>query len=228
MNATKNAVTSADGQSIPLSVSPWRLVATLGGAGAVAGFLIVFVFGATQPRILAYKAKVLAAAIEEVLAAPEHYDTLFVVDGNLVSDLPNGADPATAEHVYLGYRDERPVGFAVVAAKPGFQDVVRLIYGYDPRSHRVLGMLVLESRETPGLGDKIIKDSAFVAGFTGVETPITGLKSGRKEDPTAPGAVDMITGATISSRTVIAAINLSLERLAPLMEAYLADGGRDR
>ena len=31
----------------------------------------------------------------------------------------------------------------------------------------VIGMKVLESKETPGLGDKIEKDSAFVAEFRG-------------------------------------------------------------
>ena len=223
MSDADDSVTDADSPSGAQSVSPWRLIATLGGAGAVAGFLIVFVFAATQPRIQAYKARVLASAIQEVLASPERYDTLYVVGGRLVVDPPEGGDLGTTEQVYLGYRDERPIGYAVVAAKGGFQDVIRLIYGYDPRSRRVLGMLVLDSRETPGLGDKIIKDSTFVAEFTGVETPLTGLKSGRKEDPTAPGGIDMITGATISSRTVISAINLSLEQLAPLMEAYLTN-----
>ena len=32
--------------------------------------------------------------------------------------------------------------------------------------------------------------------------------------------IDMITGATISSRTVVAAINEALERVQPLVDAY--------
>ncbi len=204
---------------------PFKLIATLGGAGALAGFLIVFVFGATQPTIQAYKARVLAEAVREVLAEPDRYDTLYVVDGALTRDLPPGATAADVERVYLGYRDQRPIGYAVETAKPGFQDVIRLIYGFDATAQRLLGMQVLENKETPGLGDKIVKDTAFVAEFADVPTPLTGLKSGRKDDADAPGEVDMITGATISSRTVIAAINESLERLQPLLTAYLSGQG---
>lgn len=218
-------MTTADSTPIPTpssAGSPWRLVTTLGGAGALAGFLIVFVFGWTQPTIQAYKAKVLAAAIQEVLAEPDRYDTLYVYDGALVATAPEGVDAAALEQVYLGYgTDGRPVGFAVVAAKPGFQDIVRLIFGYDPRTARIIGMKVLENKETPGLGDKIEKDESFVSEFAGVATPLTGVKGVRKDDPTAPGEIDIITGATISSRTVIRAINEVLERLGPMLAAHL-------
>lgn len=206
------------------AVSSARLVATLGGAGAVAGFLIVFVFGWTQPTIQAHKARVLAEAIEEVLATPHRYDTLYVRDGALIRELPDGEAAGAYEQVYLGFHEDgRRIGFAVVADQAGFQDNIRLIYGYDVETRRLIGMKVLENKETPGLGDKIEKDSAFVARFDRVPTPISGAKAGRPDDPSAPGAVDMITGATISSRAVIKAINTSLERLRPMLEAYEGD-----
>jgi Na+-translocating ferredoxin:NAD+ oxidoreductase RnfG subunit len=41
----------------------------------------------------------------------------------------------------------------------------------------------------------------------------------------APEEVDMITGATISSRAVINIVNHKLERLQPLIEAYEKRGG---
>jgi len=37
--------------------------------------------------------------------------------------------------------------------------------------------------------------------------------------------VDMITGATISSRTVVNAINEALARVRPLVETYRPDAG---
>ena len=89
--------------------------------------------------------------------------------------------------------------------------MIRLIFGYDPGSGEVLGMKVLESKETPGLGDKIEKDSSFVAEFAGVEAPLVGVKPGN-----AAGGEDevvMITGATISSRAIIDIINHRLEGL---------------
>jgi len=107
---------------------------------------------------------------------------------------------------------------------PGFADVVRIIFGYDPSRRQVLGMMVLESKETPGLGDKIIKDSLFVAEFDGVAAPLVGVKAGSGAGD--PGEVDMITGATISSRTVIAAIEDRLAVLRPLIEAHEREAAR--
>jgi electron transport complex protein RnfG len=198
--------------------SPQRLVATLGGFGALAGLLIVFAFSVTQPRIRANKAAALAAAIGEVLASPERYDTLYVNGQGLSRDPPAGATRDNAEAVYLGWRGDAPVGFAVVANGPGFQDNIRLIIGYDPQTSRLLGMKVLESKETPGLGDKIYKDSEFVSQFARVRAPLQGVKAGQGEGK--PTELVMITGATISSRAVIKAINAALDRVGPLLADY--------
>lgn len=200
-------------------IPPWRLVLTLAVAGALAGFLIVFVYAATLPAITAHKAGVLRQAIQEVLGAPDRFDTLFVVDGELREELASGQDPATYERIYPGYRDDgTQVGFAIESAEFGFQDIVRVIFGYDAQSKNLLGMLVLEHKETPGLGDKIIKDLEFVGQFSGADVPLTGVKSGAGTG--SRNEVDMITGATISARAVIRIINNALERLDPLIEAY--------
>ncbi len=206
-------------------VPSWRLLATLGTAGAVAGFLIVFVYVGTQPRIRAHKAEVLRQAIQEVLKAPQRYDTLYVLEGALTAQRPDGADAATAEQVYRGYREDgKVVGFAIAAGEPGFQDIIRLIFGYDPATETLLGMKVLESKETPGLGDKIEKDQEFVTQFDGASVPLVGVKITRRTGD--EHEIDMITGATISSRTVIRIINNALERLGPLIDAYNGGGGR--
>ena len=67
-----------------------RLVLTLGGAGALAGALIVIAFQATSPPIEAHRARRLDAAIAEVLKGPARYDTLFVVQGALHAAPPRG------------------------------------------------------------------------------------------------------------------------------------------
>lgn len=201
-----------------------RLMATLATAGALAGLAIVFVYGWTQPTIQAYKARMLAEAVQEVLRAPASYDTLYVLEGRVTPNLPTGS-PDGFETVYLGFRtDGSPIGYAIAAGEPGFQDVVRLIFGYDASDGTVLGMKVLESKETPGLGDKIEKDQAFVQQFDGAVTPLYGVKP---RDATGdPHEIDMITGATISSKTVINVINHALERLGPALAAYIEEGAR--
>lgn len=198
-------------------VPSWRLITTLAVAGALAGLLIVGVFQWAQPQILEYRAGVLTAAIGEVLGGPDRVQTLFVDGGRLVEEPPVGVDTIKAEKVYVGYTaGGAPMGFAIVGAEPGFQDIIQVIFGYDPRSGEILGMRVLESKETPGLGDKIIKDAAFVAGFEGVRAPLVGVKDGASE----PNEVDMITGATISSRVIVDIINHRLSDLGGLLSGY--------
>ena len=205
-----------------LDVPSWRLLATLGVAGAVAGLLVVLVQGWAEPRIESYRAAVLQGAIMNVLGGPARYDTLYVTEAGLTRRPPGGIDADSADRVYLGYDAAgQPIGFAITAAEPGFQDVIRLIFGYEPGSGEVLGMQVLENKETPGLGDKIEKDASFVAEFDGARAPLAGVKAGAGAGD--PGEVDMITGATISSRAVIAIINHRLERLDPVLRSYVAE-----
>jgi len=184
--------------------------------------LIVAAFAATEPRIRANKAEALAAAINEVLGAPDRYDTLFVTDAGLAATPPPGTTVQQAEAVYLGWRGEHPIGFAVVASGPGFQDRIRLLIGYDPTTSRLLGMTVLESKETPGLGDEIVTDSAFISQFGRVEPPLEAVKEGRQHGRS--NEVIAITGATISSRAVVNAINATLERTGPMLAAYRPKG----
>ncbi|HWP37970.1 MAG TPA: FMN-binding protein [Gemmatimonadales bacterium] len=207
----------------PPAVPPRRLIVTLAGAGAVAGALILVAFRATLPAITAHRAAALDEAVREVLRDPARYDTLFLVNDTLVSSPPQGADPARVEQIYVGFGSDSAIaGFAIPAARPGFADVVRLIFGYDAANGTLLAMKVLENKETPGLGDKIEKDSAFVAEFTGALAPLVGVKS--RQGKGTPNEIDMITGATISSRTVIRAINEAIARVRPAIERYVAEG----
>lgn len=208
----------------PPTVKSSKLILTMAGFSAVAALLIVVAFQTTQPRILKNKAAVLNAAIQEVLAEPKTVKTVFVYQGKLVDALPAGVDSAGLDRVYLGLDEAgQPRGFAITAGEPGFADVINLIFGFDPASGKILGMKVLDEKETPGLGDKVEKDTAFVNGFNGPLAPIQGIK--RTVTKTDPHQVDMITGATISSRAVINTINHRLEKVGPLLKGYRYGGG---
>lgn len=200
-------------------VRSWKLLALMTTAGAIAGLLIVTAFQATLPRIEAHQSEVMQAAIREVLEAPASFDTLYLYQGKLVKRLPAGTAAKGIEKVYLGHDAAgKRVGFAVSAAENGFQDLVTLMFGYDATKHELIAMKIIGNKETPGLGNKIETDSAFVNGFVGVSAPLVGVKKGAGKG--APDEVVMITGATISSRSVIRIINDAIARWQPLMDAY--------
>jgi electron transport complex protein RnfG len=194
---------------------PIRMVATLALAGLCSGLVLVGVFLATQPRILQNRAEALNAAIYAVLPGTEEIRAQTVRDGALVA--ANDDTLPAGETVYAGYdADGKLIGYAVPAAGPGFMDTIQLLYGYDPESHEIIGLQVLESRETPGLGDKIITDEDFAANFDALAiTPeIVPVKKGEKS---RPNEVDCITGATISSEAVVSILNASTRRWAELL-----------
>jgi Na+-translocating ferredoxin:NAD+ oxidoreductase subunit G len=203
----------------PVQVPSWRLLATLGVAGAFAGLALAVVFTATAPRIEAHRAAAMQKAIEEVLHGPARFDTLYLVSGGLVQELPVGVRAQDVERVFRGYdANGALLGYAISASEAGFADQIGLIFGYDPDTRTVLGMKVLSSKETPGLGDKIEKDSSFVQQFRGAVAPLLGVK----DAATASGdrsSVATITGATISARTVIKTINNAVERWQPHLAA---------
>nr|VFK61032.1 MAG: electron transport complex protein RnfG [Candidatus Kentron sp. UNK]VFK69583.1 MAG: electron transport complex protein RnfG [Candidatus Kentron sp. UNK] len=192
-----------------------RLILTLTLAGLFSGLAIVGIYDATLPRITANKAMALQTAVFKVLPGVKALREVGYGDGRLF--IPETRAPEI-ESVYAGFDgQDRLVGYAIPAEGPGFQDTIRLLYGYRPDRGRITGMEILESRETPGLGDKIYKDLDFVASFQGLraDSPIRAVKKGAVSDS---NAIDAITGATISSVAVVRIINQAnarwLSRLA--------------
>jgi len=180
--------------------------------------LIVLVNQHTKPIIDKYKAEQLQLAVYEVLPGVERYNTFYLVDGVLSLTLPEAAKESEYKRVYVGYDNSGKIlGVAISRGESGFQDVVQIIFGFDPATGILTGMKVLDSKETPGLGDKIFKDQAFVGQFfAGPETPLLGVKIGAGKGN--PNEIDTITGATISSKVVIDIINHGLEEWTPVLD----------
>ncbi len=207
-------------QEAPLEeqVSTLRLVATLAVAGALAGLLIVVVNLHTKPIIDKYRAEQLRLAIYEVLPGVSLYRTLYLVDGALSAVVPAGAKAVDFRQAYVGYDEAgEMIGVAASRGESGFQDIVLVIFGFEPESGVLLGMKVLESKETPGLGDKIFKDQVFVDQFFArPQTPLVAIKAGSGKGQ--PGEIDAITGATISSKVVVSIINNGIAEWQPVLE----------
>jgi electron transport complex protein RnfG len=205
---------------------PVRLVLTLAIAGLISGVVIVGIYLLTLPRIRRNQAQALLSAVDDVLAlgSGSTKKAFVVKEGKLVEferPLLEGLPKEAA--VYAAYcADGELVGYAIPGATAGFQDTVALLYGFDPKTKQVTGMKVLESKETPGLGDKILKDQAFLAQFRGLSfaSPLVGVKPGTRSKRSE---VDVISGATISSKAVLKAMNQAHLLWEPLL---LGAGGK--
>ena len=205
-----------------------KMLQAMVGIGLLCALLIVLTFEGTLPRIEKNKAEALEKAIFKVVPGITSKQT-FALDSenqfSLVSD-----DAEAEQLVYAGYDENNElVGVAIEASGMGFADVIRILYGYDVHQEKIIGFYVLESKETPGLGDKIEKDESFLANFEALDVSLTDnkeqvknkivpVKQGKKENP---WEVDGITGATISSRAIGEILGESTASWAPRLAKSL-------
>jgi len=210
------AVAATSAAPPPPSVPASRLLMTLAFGGAFAGLLIATVYEKTLPAIQRYADAKVEGAVNEVLGKPARIETLYLLGDRLSRTPPKGVELREITKAYVGFNDKDVrVGVAVEAAEPGFADEVRLMIGFDPATATLTGFSMLGQKETPGLGDKIEKDAAFRNAFKGKGTPLRGTKNAT----TDATMVQTITGATISSRTVIQIINHAVALWQPRLLA---------
>ena len=202
---------SGGGTGVRAGESSLRMMLTLGVAGLCSGVAVVAIFLLTTPRIERNRAEALEAAIFRVLDGAVTR-TAFVVRNGALARFEGASDAIPKEEaIYAGHDAAgKLVGWAIPAQGAGFQDTIKLIYGYRADTERIVGMEVLESRETPGLGSKIVDDAGFHSNFTelAVLPTLQLVKAGKSK----PNQVQAISGATISSTAVVRILNAANTR----------------
>lgn len=200
-----------------------KMLLAMVGIGVISAFLIVMSFELTLPRVTRLKAEALEKAIFEVLPGTVNTQAFGVAADGKLFEIQEGDKPETT--LYAGHdSDGKLVGYAVEASGQGYADVIRVLYGYDPAKQTIIGFQVLESKETPGLGDKIAKDEQFQNNFKALDVRISEdgqlrnkiitVKQGQKQND---WEIDGITGATISSRAVGNILGESTSNVVPVL-----------
>jgi len=209
----------------PAGPSSLRLIVSLGLIAMISGLFIVLAVQLTKEKIAHNKQVALEKAIFAVLPAATQSVKYRLDESGLVK-LPN---EATDANVYAGYDAGGDLaGLAMEGSARGYQDVVKVLYGYSLDREAIIGMTVLESTETPGLGDRANNDPEFHANFknldarltedgTAVANPIVTVKNGKKEQP---WQIDGISGATVTSTAIGNGMRESTNRLLPLLHQY--------
>jgi len=128
-------------------------------------------------------------------------------DNNPVEDMKLVKLEAVADSVeiYPAYLKNEFVGAAIIGTTDkGFSGLVKLMIGFKP-SGEIENVVVLEQKETPGLGTKMTEPK-FLQQFKGINISTYKLKV--KKDG---GDVDALTGATISSRAFCDATQMAYD-----------------
>jgi electron transport complex protein RnfG len=204
--------------------SSFKLILALGIAGLISGVILVGTYIYTDPLIKANKVEATQRAIFKVLEGCDSYTTLILENNKLKEKVvKEGEDESDKDElvIYAGYNTNKElIGFAIPGSEPGFQDIIGTIFGYDGAQKVIIGFEVLESKETPGLGDKIFKDADFLTNFKAlaVEPEIIPVKKGEKQNP---NEVETIAGATISSKAVVRLLNKTMAVWQSTIDDYI-------
>jgi electron transport complex protein RnfG len=203
------------------------MVRTLGLVSAICGLIIVGAYQSTYDAVAANKRIATERAVFKVIPAAKSIAEYIALPGGSIEARVGAGDtaPAPGAVKFFAAYDERGAlaGIAAEGAAKGYADTVRIMFGYSPGCQCVVGIGVVAMRETPGIGDKIITDKAFLANFDALDAKLNGdlsalanevktVKHGTKANP---WQIDAISGATITSRAVGRAINDSAQALLP-------------
>ncbi len=212
---------------LPLEQTSLPMIRALGLIALVSGVLIVVAYEQTAPRIERNRQQAIDAAVFALLpGAQTRRDFVLATNTLRAATVADQGD-----RLYAGYDSDGQLrGLVLPGAAAGYQGVVSLLYSYDIACACVTGMRVLQSLETPGLGDRIGSDAAFLQNFHQLDArldaagnrpahAIVTVRHGRRQQA---WEIDAIAGATISSRAVGKAIARSTEHWLPAVHAQIS------
>ncbi|PIS29739.1 electron transporter RnfG [Candidatus Saganbacteria bacterium CG08_land_8_20_14_0_20_45_16] len=171
-----------------------KMIVVLTLIGLISGGVLAYVYQWAELKIAANQVRETDAAVFKVVPGTKSYKTI-----------------AKDDLTYFECFDDvdGKLGTAILCQGNGYQGVIKLIVGVNADFSKFTGMSVLEQLETPGLGAKI-SEAVFQAQFNNLAArpPIEYVKG---ISPSKPNEIQAITGATISSRSVVNIINKTIE-----------------
>jgi len=186
---------------------------------AVAAALLAWMYGLTRERIENNELEQRLRALRQVLPADAydnepHLDVVMIADRELLGS-------ARLLPAYRARSADQPVAVVLTAIAPnGYAGEIRMLVGIGVDG-RVVAVRVTSHSETPGLGDRIeIGKSDWIDAFTGMqsENPLDKDWVLSKDG----GMFDHMTGATITSHSVVTAVRNAVIYFNANREALLA------
>lgn len=198
-----------------------KMIFAMGTIGIICAFLIVLTYESTKETIDANKSKALEKAVFNVIPDIKTVKTFQLNSDQTFSEMK--VNNPNAEKVLAGYDEKGECkGVAFKGTGKGYGDVLSLLFGYDPIKQQIIGFYVLETKETPGIGDKISIEP-FLSNFKAMEVTLNEdmsalkneVKTVKHGEKNNSWEIDGITGATITSRGVGNILNKSSKEWLP-------------
>ena len=180
-----------------------KMILVLGVTGLISGSSLVFMYRYATPRIEENQNRELQEAIYKIVPDAAKYEL----------------DTREGEEFFEVYdKDGRLLGYAFIAEGNGYQGSIKLIGGIRKDLETLYGIEILESVETPGLGGEIVKDE-FKGQFRKRRfyNGLKCIKGGAVLEKHTPLEIVAVTGATISSQSVVNILNKKVKKLKGIL-----------
>lgn len=185
----------------------------------VATALLAFTFARTQPTIERSQQAEKLALLSQVLPAALYDNDLLTSQQSVPPDALLGTRQPSA--LWIARRGDTVTAVVLEAIAPeGYGGNIHLVIGIDT-SGALTGVRVTAHRETPGLGDYIVRNkSAWIEQFVGKS--LTAPEAKYWKVAKDGGRFDARAGATITPRAVVRAVHGALDYFARNRVALLA------
>ncbi len=197
----------------------------------VAATGLALTYAVTKDRIATAEKSELVEALEIVLPKEK----------KSVEERPlkgvTSAQPADEEKLYIARekRDKtgRVLGYAAIGTAQGYSSKIHLMVGVEPdvETVRIIAIRILKQQETPGLGERTKEVPATKSIWKAIDDALRGGGGGEKseapfqkqfrgktidklvlvKEQNSKANISQITGATITSRAVVAAVKQAVE-----------------
>ncbi|WFA09480.1 RnfABCDGE type electron transport complex subunit G [Tissierella sp. Yu-01] len=172
--------------------------------------LVLLVVGIVAGGVLAYSNSITAPIIAEQQKAgslgafaevfPEA-DDFVAIDEALLSEITS--NNSYVQEVYEAKVGDETIGYGFKTVSGGYGGDIVTVSGFSLEG-TVAGIRVIENSETPGLGTKVVDDTAYQESYVG--------KSASENlvvvaSPAADNEVLLLSGATVSSNGVLTGVN---------------------
>ena len=209
----------------PQTTPATGMIRTLGLISTLCGLIIVAAYQGSFNAVQDNKRIALERAVFKVIPEATSIVEFLAPPNGLVVRAASAESPQQPGWVkfYAGYDNAGALrGIAAEGVAKGYADNVRVLFSYDPARHEIPRFSVVSMRETPGIGDKILKDKTFIANFpldaklsADLKTLANAIRTVKNGSKTSPWEIDAISGATITSRAVGRAVNDAAQTLLP-------------